>query len=282
MILKELSNIVREQQESGRREAYIRNAIKEFLQVYLLFFIYTSPKYRERLIFTGGTCLRHFYGLERLSEDIDFDCIGKLPSRELLEDLKAFFSVKYRYEGLNASLRQNDNQILFKFPVLKKLGLARENDSDLLYIKADLSPLPTEKYSTIITSKSSFGMNYVAKHYDPPSLMAGKLHAILTRHYKMGGRESIKGRDYFDLLWFLKKGIQPNIERLSSLLSEPLDLISLEKQIDDKVSVFIKKHQGDFVADMAPLLKDPEILDIYVNNYEAEYRRSKSQSFRAA
>ena len=60
----------------GRDRLFIRNVLKEELQNFILNFIYTS-KYKD-LIFTGGTCLRKNYGLNRLSEDLDFDYINKL------------------------------------------------------------------------------------------------------------------------------------------------------------------------------------------------------------
>ena len=51
---------------------YTRNAVKETLQDIILSFVYNTPEYNQ-LIFTGGTCLRKVYGLNRLSEDLDFD-----------------------------------------------------------------------------------------------------------------------------------------------------------------------------------------------------------------
>lgn len=281
MIFKELENITREQKDRGMRDDYIQNLLKEYLQVYVLYFIYTSPRYRQGLIFTGGTCLRHFYGLERLSEDIDFDCAEEFSAATLSEDLRDFFSSRYRYHDFRISLKQKGGQILLKFPVLKKLQLADKNDSDHLYIKIDLSPTPSEHYKTITTTKSSFGFNYAARHYDLPSLMAGKLHAILTRRRFHGNenRQTIKGRDYFDLLWFVKEGVKPNLERLSDMLAEHLDLKTLEGRVDAKVAEFMKKHGRDYIADMAPLIKDMTVLDAYTKNYQEEYFRFKAQSF---
>lgn len=281
MIDKELERIADELRAKGHPETYIRNALKEYLQVYVLYFIYTSTEYKQNLIFTGGTCLRHFFGLERLSEDIDFDYINNLDAKALLKGLGDFFTTKYQYADFSTSLKQNDQQILLKFPILKRLGLARENDSDLLYIKIDLSPIPSKNYSTMITAKSSFGLNYAAKHYDPPSLMAGKLHAILTRRHQKGqdNRNTIKGRDYFDLLWFIKEGVQPNIERLSDMLSQKITLRELATLVDEKVNQFIKKYRGDFESDISPLIKDPNILASYIDNYQSEYLRFKGKSF---
>ena len=281
MIDKELENLTKEQRAKGLHDAAIRNVLKEYLQVYVLYFIYTSAEYRKRLIFTGGTCLRHFYGLERLSEDIDFDIVEEISSKNLLEDLKTFFISKYKYPAVHGVLKQKGDQIRLQFPVLKKLGLASESDSDLLYVKLDLAPLPSKNYSAVTTSRNSFGFNYAARHYDLPSLMAGKLHAILTRRRQRGkeNRNTIKGRDYFDLLWFVKKGVHPNMQRLSDMLSEKIDLKTLEEKVDQKVADFMNHHKTDYVDDMTPLIRDPNILETYVENYLEEYLRFKAQSF---
>lgn len=281
MIFKELENLAKEQRDKGFNDAYVRNVLKEYLQIYALYFIYTSAPYKQNLIFTGGTCLRHFYGLERLSEDIDMDHKADFSAQKLLEDLIGFFEKKYLYRDLKASLKQNESQILLKFPVLKKLNLASGNDSDFLYIKIDLSPLPSEHYSVLTTTKSSFGFNYAAKHYDLPSLMAGKLHAILTRRRLQGkeNRSTIKGRDYFDLLWFVKAGVRPNLDRLSDLLAEDINLKTVEYRVDEKVADFMTKHKQDYKTDMAPLIRDTTLLETYTENYQDEYLRFKAQSF---
>lgn len=276
MILEALKKIVSDGQQSGASEVYVRNSLKEYLQVYVLYFIYTTPQYRQNLIFTGGTCLRHFFDLQRLSEDLDFDCVAKCDATKLADDLKKFFSKKYKYNDVLSSVKQAGRQILLKFPVMKILGLATGTDSDLLYVKIDLSPLASLHYATQTSTKSSYGMNYAAKHYDLPSLMAGKLHAVLMRQ-----RHAIKGRDYFDLLWFIKNGVQPNIQRLSEMLGHPVTVDTIGKEVDDKVSKFIRSHKGDFESDMIPLLSDPNMIPIYIDNYQEEYLRFRDKSFGA-
>lgn len=279
MIEKELEKIAYDRKTMPG--GYILNALKEYLQVYLLYFTYTSPQYRQNLIFTGGTCLRHFYGLERLSEDVDFDVVKEFPPEDLVADLKRFFVSKYQYRDAEIALKQKGQQVLLKFPVLKKLGLASGSESDLLYVKMDLSEIPSKNYSAVVSSKSAFGMNFAARHYDLPSLMAGKLHAILTRKHLKGSanRAVVKGRDYFDLLWFIKKGVRPDILRLSDMLGEKVDLKTVETRVDEKVATFMKKHRGDYRADMAPLLADPGMLEMMIDNYESEYLRSKAKCF---
>ena len=91
MIYQELEKIVQQERFKKTHLSYIQTLLKEYLQVYVLYFIYTSKNYGKNLIFTGGTCLRHFYNLERLSEDVDFDYLREFESQELLDDLKDFF-----------------------------------------------------------------------------------------------------------------------------------------------------------------------------------------------
>ena len=52
-------------------------------------------------------------------------------------------------------------------------------------------------------------------HHDRASLLAGKLHAVLQRPY-------VKGRDFFDLLWYLSDPgwPSPNLTLLNRALAQ--------------------------------------------------------------
>lgn len=202
-------------------------------------------------------------------------------SVNLASDVETFFATRYRYTDVAISVKQRGRQVLLKFPVLRRLGLAKENESDWLHIRIDLTSIPSPHYGTVVSSKSRFGLNYAAVHYDLPSLMAGKLHAILSRHYQKGGgnQDTIKGRDYFDLLWFVKEGVKPNLLRLSDMLSETITLPVLERRIDGKVEEFISRFKRDYATDMIPLIRNSEIIDTYTTHYQDEYLRFKAQSF---
>lgn len=63
------------------------------------------------------------------------------------------------------------------------------------------------------------------------------------------------------------------------MLGEAVDLKTVETRVDEKVATFMKKHGGDYRADMAPLIADPAILEIMIDGYENEYLRSKAQCF---
>ncbi|HEY4695859.1 MAG TPA: nucleotidyl transferase AbiEii/AbiGii toxin family protein [Candidatus Hydromicrobium sp.] len=270
MIYRELEKILIEERSKGSLNSYILNSLKEYLQVYVLYYIYTNSRYNKNLIFTGGTCLRHFYNLPRLSEDLDLDFQESFDSRVLLNDLEEYFKKRYKFNEIKLAVKQRGNQIVLKFPVLHRLGLAKEGESNLLYVKLDLSKNPSKYFDLQTTSKSIYGFNFAAKHYDLPSLMSGKIHAILIR-------KRFKGRDYFDLLWFLKNSVKPNLKRLAEMLNIDINIDFIEKQLDLKVKELITKHKSYFKSDLIPLISGPDFVKTYVDNYYEEYLRSKKQ-----
>jgi len=281
MINKELKKILADERVRGVSDIYIRSMMKEFLQVYVLYYIYTHKKYNKYLIFTGGTCLRHFFDLPRLSEDLDFDYLEDFDSRELMEHIRVYFEKKLQYRQIKLSLKQRGGQIILKFPVLYLLGLASGNESDLLYVKLDLSRNPSEYFDLQTTSKSIHGFNFVARHYDLPSLMSGKIHAIIMRNRLMGkdNIQTIKGRDYFDLLWFIKKNIKPNLKRLSGMLDKNINMEEVREQLNIKVKELTNKHRNDFRSDLIPFISETDFIGIYVDNYYEEYMRFEKLVF---
>jgi predicted nucleotidyltransferase component of viral defense system len=281
MILANLQSIVDKENQKQTSKLYIRNLLKEYLQSYILYFIYTNDNYTDNLVFTGGTCLRHFYELPRLSEDLDFDYLKKFNSSKLADDLVRFFKQKYQYDELSLAEKQQGDQLLLKFPVLHELDLADKNESDLLYVKVDLSKNPSDSYKIQKSSKSLLGFNFIASHYDLANLFSGKLGAILTRVIKVGknDRLTIKGRDYYDLIWYLKKGIKPNIKRLSDIINEDISIKELEQRLDDQVKTVIEKYKNDLENDLIPFIENTEFVELFVDNYYEEYLRAKESIF---
>lgn len=58
-------------------------------------------------------------------------------------------------------------------------------------------------------------VTFLLQHYDLPSLLAGKLHAAITRKYA-------KGRDWYDLVWYLSQRppVAPNLPLLQHALDQ--------------------------------------------------------------
>lgn len=277
MILDELMRIAGESRRLGMADGYIKNHLREYLQIFILNYIYANSRLGDNVIFTGGTCLRHVYDLPRLSEDLDLDIIGKLLIKEFAEGLLNYFNATHLWKEVTVSIKQMDRQVLVKFPCLRAVGLAGMNDSDLLYVKIDFNRDVAKGYNCVVTVKSGYGMSYALTHYDLPSLFAGKISAILTRR-RLWGEENvktIKGRDYFDLLWFLQQKIKPNMVRLNNILGLKLTNKKLIKLLDQKVDELITKYPSDLKRDLGPFLQNPNLIGKYIENYKDSYDSAK-------
>lgn len=97
--------------------------------------------------------------------------------------------------------------------ILKEVGLAGVPEQKLsIKFEIDSNP-PCGGVSEvgIINRHAMFALRY----YDLPSLMAGKIHALITRKYA-------KGRDWYDLVWYRARrpAVEPNLEFLQNALDQ--------------------------------------------------------------
>ena len=212
-MLEDIKNLLAE--NSGLSGVFLRNLVKEYLQTLALSFLYSRKEY-SGLIFYGGSALQHCHGLPRLSEDLDFvDARGEVSLPALAGDLKDYFSARH---GLKVETKIQKFRVLLKFPVLFDLGLAARPDSDLLFLKLELYTDISfcREYKTEIIPLFEHGESVLVKTFDLPTLMATKIRAVLNRRWEKTGKKgetlaTVKGRDYFDLMWYLQKGVEPNI-----------------------------------------------------------------------
>lgn len=270
MIIEEkMKNIVLTLKRQNADPLYIRSSLKEYLQSYVLNFIFSESLYKDMCIFTGGTCLRKVYKINRLSEDLDFDVKEAIDAEKLRNGLEEYFVKRYMFQDFSAVVKQQGRQILLKFGVLDKLGLASPTESPLLYVKLDISNMESSIYDTDVKLLNDFDFSYISKSYDLSTLMSGKILAILQR---------TQGRDYFDLLWFLEKGVKPNLARITDILSkqgtvEDISLDGLVQMLDAKVNLAVTKFKDDFKRDLLPFIDNPAVLGDYVSYYQGNYQK---------
>lgn len=201
-----------------------RNILKEYLQVLVLDFVYSHPVYSQ-LLFYGGSCLSHCHGLPRLSEDLDFVDLGKkVKITELAKDMEKYFK---KNTDLEVVATVQKFRVYLKFPLLHELGLAMKEESDLLFLKVEIfSGFDyCKKYKTEIIPLFKFNKSILIKTFDFPTLMATKTRAVLYRKWEKTDKKGktlvkAKGRDYFDLMWYLEKGVKPNINCLEDIKNE--------------------------------------------------------------
>jgi predicted nucleotidyltransferase component of viral defense system len=243
--------------------------LKEFLQAYALDFIYNHSVYR-RLNLYGGTCLRVIYGLNRLSEDIDLDNSNHVDISKLETDLLDFFRNNLGPTDLTAKTESGEwgiRRTTLKFPVLYPLGLTSHME-EMLHLKLEVSQ-HQQIYIQQRTPKILFGRSFVAAHFSLETMMAGKMIACLERNFKKGTSEStVKGRDYYDLLWFMQQKIQPLEEKLArdgikAYTKETAFLELAEKVKEMKVS--------ELAEDLLPLFEQRSFITAWLESFKENF-----------
>lgn len=273
MILNGLKKIVEDNQES-RGLGFLRNLLKENLQYYVLDFLFSSA-WGEKLLFKGGTCLRLCFDLPRLSEDLDFDVknFEDMNVKTFSKDIENYFQKNMQFKKISTKIAGNGHQIFLKFPILSDLGLVKniKSESDLLLLRIDLSPVLFKSYKEELSVKTSSEFNFILKRYSLPDLFGCKITAILKRSFKKGKRVNFKGRDYFDLIWFLEKNVKPNFEIIKELTGtkdKKKILIELDKKVDSVKEKYL-------LEDLRPLFRDQKWVLNFTKNFKKIYESEK-------
>lgn len=237
----------------AKNKLFKRNLLKEYLQVLVLDFIYSHPQY-SRLVFYGGSCLSHCFGLPRLSEDLDFvDLKKKVKIEALSEDLRTYFK---KETDLDVRTAVQKFRIYLKFPLLHELEIAGPGESDLLFLKIEVFKEFDfcKRYKTEITPFFKYNKSILIKTFDLSTLMATKIRAVLHRKWEKTDKEGrtlakVKGRDYFDLMWYLEKNVQPNINCIEK--------IKEKKELKEKLLEIVTKIDAKSIQfDLEALIED--------------------------
>lgn len=255
------------------------NALKEIIQEIALLGLWRS-KFFERAAFYGGSALRILYGLDRFSEDIDFSLLKPEKNFRLNPYLKAMemelsgmgFAVaietKNKEDGaaidsafIKAGTREHFLKIKASGPIA-----AQVHPGSLLSIKFEVDTDPPGAFQTqamTLLQPIAFTVN----SYQKPDLFAGKLHAILQRNWKT----RVKGRDYYDFVWYLARGIPVRLAHLEQRLKQsggwaqgPLrqfDLLELLRTKFEQLDIEAAKK------DVLPFLKDTSSVDLWSRDF---------------
>ena len=231
------------------------NTLREYLQALVLRSFYESEAFRC-LAFVGGTALRFLHGVPRFSEDLEFSLVSPegYAGKEWMAKVKRDLALA----GFTPEVTWNDRKTVHTGWVrlcglLREAGLSPLADEKLA-IKVEMDTRPPEGghcERQIVTRHLSFLLQY----YDPPSLMAGKLHALLTRRYA-------KGRDWYDLVWYLSQ--RPPVAPNLLLLENALNQTQGEKHVDARQwreavrSRLLAMDMNALLEDVGPFLERPQ------------------------
>ena len=251
---------------------YLRNLLKEELQLYILNFIYNSV-YAERFIFKGGTCLRFCSGLPRLSEDLDFDVedFNNFSFEEFSSDINDYFKSKLKYKEFNFKISGRHKLIYLKFPLLEQIGfpVKKEKPTDnVLFVRIDLSSVRGKFFTKKTSLKSTSNFSFLIRKYTLPDLFSSKVFAILERKFMDGKKlkPRFKGRDYFDLFWFIEKKTKFNYKYFQSLSG-----IKARKKFIGKLDIKLKeavKRKKEIKNDLFSFFRNRVFVENFGNNLE--------------
>jgi predicted nucleotidyltransferase component of viral defense system len=247
-----------------------RIILKEVLQAYVLDYLYNHTGYR-RLNFYGGTCLHVVYGLNRLSEDLDFDNQAGLELSRLANDLVDYFQKSFGYGDASAKTQRGEGGILrvtLKFPVLNALGLS-PHPSEALHLKVEVSQ--HEQVAVIQhTPVFVYGRSLVAAHFSLETMMAGKMLACLERNFERGrSGAQIKGRDFYDLLWFMQQRVQPLEAKLVRDGQQPYTVESAMLALQEKVARITPR---DLAIDLLPMFESRQYIEAWLEAFHENFQ----------
>lgn len=193
-----------------------RCIVREYLQARILESFQESGAFTS-WAFVGGTALRFLYNMPRFSEDLDFslkDVKTEDNFTNILKKAKKDFESENYDVAVKINELKNVKSSFIKFSkLLNELGLSPHiSEAISIKIEIDTNPPAGALFETSIIRRHIL-LNLL--HYDKSSLLAGKLHAFLTRKY-------VKGRDIYDLMWYLaeKRWPEPNLVLLNNALRQ--------------------------------------------------------------
>ena len=226
------------------------NAIREILQEMILAGL-ARTDFFTKAAFHGGTQLRIFEGIRRYSEDLDFALVE--PDRTFA--LKPYLDkVAKELESVGVTLEVKDKSKVdatIKKGFLKNDSLVRLLELRYAGRKGTLGPPAKTLIKLEIDTNPPTGAGYRAqtllfpfpasvRSFDRESSFSGKVHALLCRTY-------VKGRDWFDLVWYASVRTKVNHALLTAAIDQQGEWAGKHQQTSDE---WVREKLHDVIARM--------------------------------
>lgn len=250
-----------------------KHALREIVQGIALYSL-SNHGFFKKAVFHGGTELRLIHSLPRFSEDLDFALTEPADSFSW-DDFAGSLLRTCAHYGLHAEIRESKEVVSSIRKLLLVETSIMEGSSEgrtpflRIRLEVDINPPPG---ATVETAYLDFPIPYEIGVMDLSSSFALKCHALLCRPW-------VKGRDWFDFLWFCSRGIKPKPELLASSLNQSgpwagdrisITLDWLKRQLSQKIRSIDWEHA---VRDIAPFLypEERKTLDAWKVNFFLHY-----------
>jgi hypothetical protein len=278
MIHPALTSLVARYQPQSSRD--YENAVREIVQEIALLGLGRTAFYKHAA-FYGGSALRIFHGLQRFSEYLDFSLLRPEPGFSLKTYLRvvgeelAAWGFEFRPEVIEKTQPSQIESAFLKGGTainLLRIGAPPEiagllPKGQLIRIKLEIDTDPpsgalTETLTRLVPTP------HQVRVYGLPSLFAGKLHAVLCRNWK----SRVKGRDFYDLVWYVGRQIPVNLAHLEARMRQsgdwpwetPLTATSLRDRLSER---FANIQFDQARQDIEPFLKDPREIHLWSHDF---------------
>lgn len=251
------------------------NALKEIIQEITLTGL-ARGNFFDKAAFYGGTALRIFYGLPRFSEDLDFTLLSSQPGfslrpyfKSVEETLNSFGldvtieeATKKQSDVESAFLKANTKIHFLKIDAGEKFA-GKIHDNKKMNVKFEVDTTPPLGFETEVKVLTP-PITASVKVLKPSYLFAGKMHAILFRKWQT----RIKGRDFYDLLWYLGQQITLNLDYLENKMRDGKTWTKSTKLTREDLMEILEEriHSIDFknaAQDVTTFIKDPAEVAIW-------------------
>ncbi|MBK5274728.1 MAG: nucleotidyl transferase AbiEii/AbiGii toxin family protein [Desulfuromonadales bacterium] len=255
-------------------------ALREIIQEIALLGLWRS-RFFEHAAFYGGTALRILHGGDRFSEDLDFSLLQPSPEFSLerfnssMEQEVRAFGFNLRVESVNKSVETAVQSAFLKTNTCNEL-LVIETDEriarsippgQVLKIKIEVDTDPPADFMTT-TRYLLHPISFAVRCYTLPSLFAGKMHALLFRRWN----NRVKGRDWFDLVWYAANYPQLNLHHLEQRMRQsgywPTDTLLTMQDFTGLLHAAIDNLDVEQARrDVAPFVKDRQLIEIWSREF---------------
>ena len=253
-------------------------ALREIMQEIALAGLYRANFFKHAA-FYGGTALRIFHELNRFSEDLDFSLLKKDTDFEFDVYFKSIVD-EFQALGIKVSLNQKikssistiDSAFLKSDTLWSELIFEdtipqiKLSTKPSIKIKLEIDTNPPLQFGTenkLLTRPFSFYVNC----FTIPDLFAGKMHALLFRKWTI----RVKGRDWYDMEWYIKKGVKLNLTHFCQRAIESGDWSQesmTKNQLHDLLETKINSIDIDRVKqDVIRFIANPQDLAIWSREY---------------
>jgi predicted nucleotidyltransferase component of viral defense system len=232
----------------------------------------------EHAAFYGGTALRILYGLDRFSEDLDFSLLKPKPQfdfKPFLEgcqrELASFgfhvdTQIKEKESVISSAfLKANTLKLLMTIEETDRVKGIHPEEKISIKLEIDTDPPPGFEIETRLVSQP---LPFYIVTYVQKDLFAGKMHAILCRERKI----NVKGRDWYDLIWFIKNKIPVHLAHLANRMHQSQNLKADESLDHAKLVNLLKKKIATIdweqaKSDVKPFISDHQQLNLWSEQF---------------